>query len=219
MRRIAPVLLLVCCSLAFAQLDSNSITVSATNNAALQPDQAVFAVSVTSPFTTGLDNVATALAGSGITATNLTGVTTQPGVCAELPCNAPSMLVWLFSVTSPLTNTQATVASLTTLQQNIAKANSGLTLSFSIAGAAVSQQLAQSQNCSLPSLITSATTQAQALAAAAGLQLGAILALASSTSSALSSSQLVAAGPYVSTILSSVPPPCGVTVKFNVTRD
>ena len=204
--------------MAFAQLDSNSITVSASNNVTLQPDQALFSVTVTSPLTTGLDDVLTALAGSGITAANFSGVATQ-----DLYLSSSQMprlvLEWLFSVTAPLTNTQATVASLTTLQQNIAKANNGLALSFSIAGTQVSQQLAQSQTCSLSSLITSATTQAQALAAAAGLQLGAILALSSCTSSALSSSQIVASGPYVSTVLNGTPPPCAVTVKFNVTRD
>lgn len=218
MRRIAPILLFVCCSLAFAQLDSNSITVSASNNATLQPDQAVFSVSVTSPLTTGLDDVLTALAGSGITVANFSGVTTQDLYPGGSLTPTP-VLVWLFSVTSPLTNTRATVASLTTVQQNIVKANNGLTLSFSIVGTEVSLQLAQSQTCSLSGLITSATTQAQALAAAAGLQLGAILALSSSTSNVVSSSQLIASGPYVATVLNSTPPPCTVTVRFNVTRD
>jgi len=224
MRRIASILLFAsCCGLAFGQLDSNSITVTASNNATLQPDQAVFSVSVTSPLTTGLDDVLMALAGAGITAANFSGVTTQysptltfVGTSTSVP--AP-MLVWLFSVTSPLTNTKATVASLTTLQQNILKANNGLALSFSIAGTQVSEQLAQSQTCSLPSLITAATTQAQSLAAAAGVNLGAILALASSISSVVTNSQTVAAGAYISTVLNSTPPPCAITVKFNATRN
>ena len=55
------------------------------------------------------------------------------------------------------------------------QANNGLTLSFSIVGTQVSQQLAQSQTCSLSSLITAATTQAQSLAAAGGFTLGSIL--------------------------------------------
>jgi uncharacterized protein YggE len=218
MRRLAAVLLFVYCSVAFAQLDSNSITVSASNNATLQPDQAVFSVTVTTPLTTGLDDVLTALAGSGITAANFSGVSTQTLYSITGTQLPNPTLVWQFSVTSPLTNTKTTVASLSTLQQNIAAAKNGLTLSFSIVGTQVSQQLAQSQTCSLASLITSATTQAQALASAAGVQLGAILALSSSTSNAVSNSTFVS-GPYVSTIYNSVPPPCAVTVKFNVTRD
>ena len=158
MRRIAAILVFAsCCSLAFAQLDSNSITVSASNNVTLQPDQAIFSVSVTSGLTTGFDDVLAALQGSGITAANLSGVTTQNdfavlsgGPGGQIP---PPMLTWSFTLTSPLTNTKSTVASLTTLQQNIAKANNGLTLSFSIVGTQVSQQLAQSQTCSIPSLL------------------------------------------------------------------
>jgi hypothetical protein len=209
---LAPLLL---CSLAFGQLDSNSITVTAANNAALQADQAVFSVSVQSPLTIGFDDVLAALSGSGITAANFSSVTTQndfsvlgaPGT--QVP---PPMLAWTFVLTAPLTNTKATVASLTTVQQNIAKAGNGLTLSFNIQGTQVSQQLAQSQTCSIPSLLTAATTQAQALASSAGnLTLGTILAMSSSTSN-------VAAGPPNPYSVSAAPPPCQITVKFNVTR-
>jgi hypothetical protein len=196
--------------------------VSASNNPVLQPDQAVFSVTVTSPLTTGLDDVLTALAGSGITAANFTGVSTQVvfsvlgGPGTQVP---PPMLTWLFSVTSPLVNTKATVASLTTLQQNLTKANNGLTLSFSIVGTQVSQQLAQSQTCSLASLLSAASTQAQSIAAAAGVNLGGILALSSTISTGSTSSQLISSGAFVSTVYNSTPPPCTITVKFSATRD
>jgi uncharacterized protein YggE len=194
---------LIFCSLAFGQLESNSITVSASNNTSLQPDQAVFTVIVQSGLTTGLDDVVNALAGSGITAANFTSVGTQinyNGTASSIS------LQWSFSLTAPLGNTKGTVATLTTLQQNIAKANNGLALSFSIVGTQVSQQLAQSQTCSFPALITSATTQAQSLAAAGGVTLGSILALSSSVSNYVSS-------PYAAL------PTCAITVKFNVTRN
>jgi hypothetical protein len=54
------------CSLAFGQIDSNSITVTASNNVSLQPDQAVFGTTVQSGINTGLDDVLMALQGSGI---------------------------------------------------------------------------------------------------------------------------------------------------------
>jgi uncharacterized protein YggE len=189
-------------------LDSNSITVSASNNAILQPDQAIFSVTVQSGISTGLDDVLTALQGSGITAANFSGVSTQgqfaattlPGGLAPLPS-----LFWTFNLPVPITNTKATVASLTTLQQTLAMQNNGLTLSFSIVGTQVSQQLAQSQTCSLSALITAATTQAQSLAAAGGFTLGSILAMSSSTSNGVIS-------PY------ATQPSCAITVKFNVTR-
>jgi uncharacterized protein YggE len=223
MRKSAAVFLpLLFCPAAFAQLDSNSITVSASTNATLQPDQVVFSVSVQASINTGLDDVLTALQGSGITAANFSGVNTQGQTIATLgampPMPAPT-LTWSFTLPAPLANIKATVASLTTVQQNIAKLDNGLVLSFSIIGTQVSQQLAQSQTCSLSGLITAATTQAQSLAAASGLTLGAILALSSSTSSVVSNSQVVANGAMLATISSSAPAPCAITVKFNVTRN
>jgi uncharacterized protein YggE len=218
MRKSAAIFLpLLFCSAAFAQLDSNSITVSASSNTNLQPDQVVFAVSVQSGINTGLDDIVTALQGSGITAANFSGVNTQGQTIATLgtmpPMPAPT-LSWSFTLPAPLANIKATVASLTTVQQNIAKLNNGLMMSFSVIGTQVSQQLAQSQTCSLPGLITSATMQAQSLAAASSFTLGAILALSSSTSSVMSNSQVVANG-----ISNSAPSPCAITVKFNVTRN
>ena len=225
MRKSGLVFVLVSfCPLAFGQLDSNSITVSVSNNANLQPDQAVFSVTVQSSITSGLDDVLGALQGSGITAANFTGVSTQGQSIAILsngppPTPAPT-IGWTFSLPVPLTNTKATVATLTTVQQNIAKLNNGMTLSFNIVGTQVSQQLAQSQTCSLSALIASATTQAQNLANASSLTLGSILALSSTTSSVGSATQgIVEVGAFVSTLSSAVPPPCAVTVKFNVTRN
>jgi hypothetical protein len=179
---------------------------------------------VQSGVTTGLDDVLAALQGSGITLANFSGVSTQGQVFSTLgsvpPTPAPT-LSWVFTLPVSLTNTKATVATLTTLQQNIAKQNNGLALSFSIVGTQVSQQLAQSQTCSLPALITSATTQAQNLAAAGGLTLGSILAMSSTTSNVISAAtSIVLSGALSSTFLgSAAPPPCAITVKFNVTRN
>jgi uncharacterized protein YggE len=196
---------LLFCSMAFGQLDSNSITVTASNNANLQPDQAIFSVSVQSGFNTGLDDVIAALQGSGITTANFS----QLGTVQNYNNGAStSSLQWYFILPAPLANTKATVATLTTLQQNIAMANNGLTMSFSIVGTQVSQQLAQSQTCSLASLVTAATTQAQSLAASGSFTLGSILALSSSISSS---------GPSAAS--NGVPAPCAITVKFNVTRN
>ncbi len=215
---------LLFCPAAFGQLDSNSITVSASNNATLQPDQALFSVSVQSSVNTGLDDVLTALQGSGITAANLSGVNTQGqgiAIIGTLPPTLAPTVTWSFTLPSPLANIKATVASLTTVQQNIGKLNNGLMMSFNIVGTQVSQQLVQSQTCSLSGLITAATVQAQNLAAASGLTLGAILALSSSTSNfVLTPANIVSGLGYVSTIPgSATPPPCAISVKFNVTRN
>jgi uncharacterized protein YggE len=202
-KRGAIALLLFFCSVAFGQLASNSITVSASNNPSLQPDEAIFSISAQSSLTTSLDNVVTALQGSGITAANLSSVNT---IQQYANGNVSGLtLQWTFSLPVQLTNTKATIASLTTLQQTIGGQNSGLSLSFTISGTEVSPQLAQSQTCSLSGLIASATTQAQSLAAAGNLTLGSIIALSGSTST-------VVANPYATA------PPCAITVTFSVGR-
>lgn len=203
---------LLFCSLAFGQLDSNSITVSASRNMNLQPDQAIFAVSVQSGISASLDDVVAALQGSGITTGNLSSVSSLQ---QYLNVGAMPGLVWTFSLPVPLTKTKDTVASLTTLQQAVAKLNNGMTLSFSIAGTQVSQQLAQSQTCSIPGLVADATAQAQTLAAAGGLTLGSIIAMSSATSNISSSTGYLAASISYSI---PAPPPCAMTVKFNTTR-
>jgi uncharacterized protein YggE len=195
--------LLSFCPLAFAQLGSDSITVNASNNPSPQPDEATFFLSVQSGTNTSLNDVLTALQALGITAANLSSVTSS-----LLPIVGRAgglVLQWTFTLPVPLTTMNATVSSLTMLQQTIGAQNSGLTLSFYIAGTQVSPQLAQSQTCSLSALIASATTQAQSLAAAGGVTLGSITALSSSTSN-------VAANPY------GTAPPCSITATFSVAR-
>src|SRR5437879_1708715 len=64
----------VMCTLAFAQLDSNSVTVTASRNVNLQPDQTVFSVRVDSGLNTSLDDILIALQGSGIGIGNFSGV-------------------------------------------------------------------------------------------------------------------------------------------------
>lgn len=207
-RLLAPVLALWWCAVAFAQILPNSITVNASNNVDLQPDQAIFSVSVGAGLDTGLDDVLAAVQGAGITAANLSSVTTG---YSALNGNALSSLVWTFTILAPLAQTKTTVATLTALQQSIKTANNGLTLSFTIGGTQVSQQLAQSQTCSLTSLIANATTQAQTMANASGLHLGSITAISGSVSTMVGS---VAASPYANV----TPPPCSITVRFAAAR-
>ncbi len=82
--------------------------------------------------------------------------------------SAPS-LQWSFTLAVPLSKIKDTIATLTTVQQNVAKKNNGFSVSFSLQGAQVSPQAQQSQTCALPDLIADARAQAQKLADAAGM--------------------------------------------------
>jgi hypothetical protein len=94
-------------SLAFGQVDSNSITVTSSRNATSStPDQALYSVHVSSDLTTGLDDVV--------------NVAQQP------------TLDWWFTFTAPFAKTKDTIATLAGLQANIAKNSPTMTMSFSI---------------------------------------------------------------------------------------
>src|SRR5260370_16768437 len=82
--------------LAFGQLDSNSVTVTASRGASLQADQAVFGVFVNSGLNAGLDDFLAALQGSGITLATFSSVTkTSLFLSVPPPNQAPvPMLAW-----------------------------------------------------------------------------------------------------------------------------
>jgi hypothetical protein len=212
-------LLILSVPAAFAQLDSNSVTVSATRSMTQQPDQVLFAVNVQSGLNTSLDDVVAALQGSGITAANFSSVSTGANLVLNLPPTmAPPQLQWIFALPAPLAKIKDTVATLSALQKTIAQQNNGLTLSFNVQGTQVSAQSQQSHVCPTSDLLADATTQAQKLAAIAGLSLGSVLAMSSGTSvsgsvgSAVSIAGVLLGAPPV------LPSVCSMTVKFALLR-
>ncbi len=166
-------------SLALGQLTSNSVLVTASNNATLAPDQIVFDVNVNAPITASLDDVLAALAGSGITQASLSGATNQEIIdtLTSVPPQPP--VSWNFTLPVPFAQLKATVATLNGLQNSIAAKNNGMQMSFSVQGPQISTQLQQSQTCSMTSLLTAARASAQTLVTAAGLMLGNVLAMSS----------------------------------------
>lgn len=213
-------ILLTFASLVFAQTDSNSITVTASRNTNLPADQVAFAVSVSSGFNASFEDVLGALQGSGITLANFASVYSPPQFIAipvtisPITAPIPATIQWSFTLPAPLSKIKDTISTLTTVQQNVAKKNNGLSVSFQVQGPQVSPQAQQSQTCALPDLIADARAQAQKLADAAGLGVGVILAMSSATSGATAttaglSSFLIGVAPL---------PNCTLTVKFALQR-
>jgi hypothetical protein len=126
-------------------------------------------------------------------------------------------LQWIFALPAPLAKMKDTIATLTSLQKNIAQQNNGLTLSFNVQGTQVSTQLQQSFVCPIPDLLADAQAQAQKLSSAAGLNLGTVLAMSSGTSSPVGATSAVSLPGFLLTtpILPSV---CSMTVKFALLR-
>jgi hypothetical protein len=222
-KRLPFFLLILSVPAAFAQLDSNSVTVTATRSMSQQPDQVMFAVSVQSGLNTSLDDVVAALQGSGITAANFVGLSLSPSLLYVGMPVIPSTIVappmqWVFSLPAPLTKIKDTIAMLTALQQSIAKQNTGLMLSFNVQGTQVSTQAQQSHVCPTSDLLADATTQAQKLASAAGLSLGSVLAMAGGTSVSGSVGTSVSIAAVLSFAPPVLPSVCSMTVKFALLR-
>jgi hypothetical protein len=202
-------LILTSASLLFGQLDSDTVTIQASRSGNLAPNEVVFSVSVSGP-NISLDQAVAALSSSGITAANFAGVTGGT--------NLQSPLQWMFSLAAPLAKIKATVASLTALQQSIAQNNSGMTLSFQVQGSQVSSDSIQSQACAAKGLVADAQTQAQNVAAAAGLAIGPIIAISDGSSSAAAPTFARVGDFSVGNWINPTPPGCYLEVKFKLLR-
>lgn len=199
--------------LAFGQLDSNSITVTASRSTTtgVQPDQAVFMAQVSTGLDASLEDVLAVLQGTGIATGNFVTVNSfivYPQAAGQIG----SLLAWTFRYAVPLAKIKDTITLLTSLQQTIANRHNGIALTFGLQGFQAS-----GQNCSLSDLIADARTQAQKLADAGGVSVGNILAISSPTgTSSQNSIQAVALG--AAGAPPSGPPTCSVTVKFGLLR-
>jgi hypothetical protein len=192
-------------ALALCQTPPNSVTVTASRNTNVAPDQAVISVSVNTSLNGTMDDAIAALQGSGITAANFTGVSTVQTIAGT---QTVTQLAWSFNLIVDLASLKTAFATLTGVQQALAAKKNGMTMSFSIFGTQVSQKLAQSQPCSLTDLMADARSQAAQLASAASMSIGPVLAVSGGTASSATS----AGG---SAFLSGVSlPVCSLTVKF-----
>ncbi len=209
MRKVLFVALAFAVIPAFAQLESHTLTITATRQITLEPDQVVLILTVNAPATTMVDQVVAALAGLGITSADLSGLNN----------NAAPQLQWNFTLAVPLSSLTAKIGSLTTLQQSITQNNSGITLTFSVNGTQVSQQLQPSQSCSTSDLIPDATAQAQKLASAAGMTIGPVLGLSDVSLSQPSAVTVLTLDPASRLDFLSGPAPavtCSLTVEFQL---
>jgi hypothetical protein len=169
----------------------------------------VFNVQVTTGLDSGLDDVIAALQGSGITAANFQGLSASFDLIVSGTGTTPpaQTLDWSFQLAAPLAKVKDTITALSSLQSKIAAQNNGLALSFSIQG---TQSSAPPSTCSLSNLLTNAQTQAQNLAIGAGLSVGNILAMSSSTAG------VSAVGLAGALLGASTASPCILTVKFEL---
>ncbi|HUA86020.1 MAG TPA: SIMPL domain-containing protein [Bryobacteraceae bacterium] len=206
------------CAAIFAQVDPYTVTVTATETLNVQPDQAVIAGYFETALSGNLNDVVSALQPAGITAANVTGITTVNGGFTP----NPNAIVWSFTLAVPLTSLNSTLAALGQLQQTLSKPNTGLNnLYFSVQGLQVSPQLRASQQCPVSALLASAQAQALAIAQAAGFGLGPLLAISDGSLGAYATAPnsfatgyffpALEVGPVIQT-----PIVCAVVAKFSL---
>jgi hypothetical protein len=186
-----------------------SVTVTASRNNSVTPDQGVFAVTALSPTDASREDVLAVVQEAGLTINNFDSIyTTTTG--GSGPGQPPrDSLQWTFSLTVPLTSLKATVAQLTALQQSVAQKKNGMTVSFSLRSTQASAQALAAQPCAASDLIADARAQAQKMASAAGAGLGGILAISGSSTVTPPGQTLFASAITV--------PTCSLTVKFALT--
>ena len=213
-------------SVAFGQLDDNTLTVTASRSISFQPDQVVVGIYVDAPLNLVLDDILGALDGAGLTAADLAGVGTSSGAP-----NQPQRTAWTFTRAVPFSKLNATLATLTAIQQK--RSPAGIAVTFFVQGSQVSPELQASQACPLPSLVSDTRAKAQQLAGASGFTVGPILSISDGSSSGaigvpqaiyggvLSASVPVAmvgvvgVGTFTS-LISQVAPNCSMTVQFKL---
>jgi uncharacterized protein YggE len=194
--RRLPFLLILAAPL-LAQLSNNTVTVTASQSSTAQPDEVVFAATVTAGLDKSLNDIVAAVLGVGINAANLAqiGLASLSTPYPPPPPGTvlPPSLDWTFWLAVPFSKSVDSTAALTSLQKTISQNSSGLALSFQLLFSRVSAQ--QTPNCKLADLVSQARAQAQEIAGAAGLNAGAIAGVTSATSNA-------------------APPICSLTVRF-----
>src|SRR5215469_5361242 len=95
--------------LAFGQLDTNTLTITASRNVSVAPDQVLYNVMVSTDPAATLDAVSGRLAGAGIVPANLIAIQNSQ----------PSLLNWIFQFASPFSKMKDISAALTKARQDV----------------------------------------------------------------------------------------------------
>jgi len=219
---------------AFAQVDDDTITVTASRSTNLQPDEVVVGVNVSTTPDLSLDDIVGLLTGTGITAANLSSASTTTYLYAGQPQQLSSQ--WYFAINVPISNVTTLLGSLVKLQQKLAPPAGKLSVSYNIQTVQVSQQLLDANPCAYTTLVSDAQRQAQTLAAAAGVGVGPVVAIGNSPGVQLAAVPAVRSGDYSSLVgavydpltgaassayqwfAPAAAPSCSMTVSFQLKR-
>ena len=166
-----------------ADLDDNTVTVTATRTLNIQPDQALLSVALMTPQDASLDDALGKLGGTGITAANLQSVYQAYGLMAA--AGGPYS-EWTFIAPVSFTSLNSVLAAMTQAQKSAGLLLGSNALNFYVSGIQASADAQAAQPCPLTALVSDARRQADSMATAAGLRTGAIVSISDGTAIARS---------------------------------
>jgi hypothetical protein len=165
-------LLLATAATALAQPDTG-ITITASRNVTAVPDQLLYSVTLRTEASLEVSEVVARLTGTGITAENLSYVS-----------GAGELIDWTFNLVTLFSKMSEMNATLARLQQQIGKVFLSPLLSFRVTSQQTSPD-ATAQVCPLAALVSDARKEADRIASAAGVHVGAIIGLSEGAGGAI----------------------------------
>ena len=160
---------------ALAQLDNDTILVTAQAVNAPQPDSVWVDVCLAAQGGTSLDAVLAPLSGLGIHEQNLLGVADYPeGNCAYPEPSEKVYFWWRFGYAAPVAKVKETVAALRGIRAGLP---ADWLVTYSLQG-----QWSGGQECAIPTLVSQARRHAENIAAAMAARVGPIVALSNDLS-------------------------------------
>jgi hypothetical protein len=162
-------------SLAFAQLETNTVTVNALRNVSGVPDQVVLGIVLRTDASATLREVVARLEVTGVTPADLVYLSVPQNSAGDSPS-----LNWSFGLVVPFSRMKDTTATLAQLKGKLGLFHDEPMLVFSPIRDRWSDD-AQIQACPLTTLVSDARRQAEGMASAAGMRLGGIVSLSDQT--------------------------------------
>jgi uncharacterized protein YggE len=211
---------------ALQQLDTTTVIVGASRPLSSTPDQVVVNLTLVTAPGTGLDEAVAALQDVGVTAADLTGLSSAPRYDSS-PTGVTYLPVFSFSMTVPLSSINSKMIDLFNLSNQLLAKQNGWTLSYD----ASNLQSSAPPECSVAGLFADAQSHATDLANAIGYALGPVLAVgdeqefsrifsqSAGTTFATFGAYVVGAFQQVSTFYSkdvNPQPNCSIVVKFQL---
>jgi hypothetical protein len=157
--------LLAVAATASAQTDTSTITIGASRNVVVTPDQVVYRVIVETDLPAGLAEATALVADAGVTATDLLYTSSFGNTVA-----------WVFEHSVPLSAMKSTNLALAKLIQQTASPGGTPSIRYLVTSLRTTPA-AQSQACQLSALVSDARREAERLTAAVGGHVGAIVGL------------------------------------------